>query len=222
MGARPVKEDVEGTVVGIVGDTRDESLSEQPEPAAFFPLDQVGVSGLTVVVRTAQRPESVGNTVRDAVRRMDRDLPVVRMTTMEDVVSQSVSAPRFYAFLLAIFSAAALVLAAIGIYGVLSYAVAARTREIGIRIAIGARRGSVVGMVLAGAARLAGIGLAAGLAAAFLVTRLLSRILFDVKPFDPATYAAVSAILFAVALLAALVPASRAARTDPMAALRQE
>jgi len=222
MGARPVREDVEGTVVGIVGDTRDESLSEQPEPAAFFPLDQVGVSGLTVVVRTAQRPESIGNAVRDSVRRADPDLPVVRMTTMEDVVSQSVSAPRFYAFLLAVFSIAALLLAAIGIYGVLSYAVAARTREIGVRIAIGARRRNVVGMVLAGAARLAAIGLASGLAAALLLTRLLSGILFGVKPFDPATYAAVSAILFAVALLAALVPARRASSVDPMTALRQE
>ncbi len=222
MGARPVKEDVEGTIVGIVGDTHDDALSEPPEPAAYFPLDQVGVSGLTVVVRAAQRPESVGSAVRETVRRMDRDLPVVGMTTMEDVVSQSVSAPRFYALLLAIFSATALVLAAIGIYGVLSYAVAARTREIGVRIAIGARRTQVVGMVLAGAARLAAIGLAAGLAAALLLTRLLSGFLFGVKPFDPATYAAVSAILFGVALLAALVPARRASSVDPMTALRQD
>jgi putative ABC transport system permease protein len=222
MGARPVKEDVEGTVVGVVGDTRDESLSEEPEPAAFFPLDQVGVSGLTLVVRTAQRPESVGTAVRDVVRRLDADLPVVGMTTMEDVVSRSVEAPRFYAFLLAVFSAAALALAAIGIYGVLSYAVAARTREIGVRIAIGARRRDVIGMVLGNAARLAALGLGAGLAAALLLTRLLSGILFDVRPFDPATYAAVSAILFGVALLAALVPARRASIVDPMTALRQE
>jgi putative ABC transport system permease protein len=205
-----------------VGDTRDESLSEEPEPAAFFPLDQVGVSGLTLVVRTAQRPESVGTAVRDVVRRLDADLPVVGMTTMEDVVSRSVEAPRFYAFLLAVFSAAALALAAIGIYGVLSYAVAARTREIGVRIAIGARRRDVIGMVLGNAARLAALGLGAGLAAALLLTRLLSGILFDVRPFDPATYAAVSAILFGVALLAALVPARRASIVDPMTALRQE
>ncbi|HET9795933.1 MAG TPA: ABC transporter permease [Thermoanaerobaculia bacterium] len=222
MGARPVKENVEGTIVGIVGDTRDESLSEEPAPAAYFPLDQVGVSGLTVVVRTVQRPETAGRAVRDAVGRMDADLPVVGMTSMEEVVSRSVSAPRFYAFLLAVFSAAALALAAIGIYGVLSYAVAARTREIGVRIAIGARRRDVVAMVLGGAARLAGIGLAAGLAGALLLTRLLSGILFGVKPFDPATYAAVSGILFAVALIAALLPARRASSIDPMAALRQE
>ena len=222
LGARPSSEDVEGTIVGIVGDTRDAALSEPPEPAAYFPLDQVAVSGLTVVVRTAQRPESVGTAVRDVVRRLDRDLPVVGMTSMEDVVSRSVEAPRFYAFLLAVFSAAALALAAIGIYGVLSYAVAARTREIGVRIAIGARRRDVVAMVLGNAARLAGLGLVAGLAAALLLTRLLSGILFDVKPFDLATYAAVSALLFGVALLAALVPARRASSVDPMTALRQE
>jgi putative ABC transport system permease protein len=222
MGARPVKEDVEGMVVGIVGDTHDEALSEDPEPAAYFPLDQVGVSELSVVVRTAQRPESVGTAVRDVVRRSDPDLPVVGMTSMEEVVSRSVEAPRFYAFLLAVFSAAALALAAIGIYGVLSYAVAARTREIGVRIAIGAQRRDVVGMVLRDAARLGAIGLAAGLAAALLLTRFLSGILFNVKPFDVATYAAVSAILFGVALLAALVPARRASSVDPMTALRQE
>jgi predicted permease len=222
LGARPSKDGVEGTVVGIVGDTRDAALSEDPEPAAFFPLDQVGVSGLTLVVRTEQRPESVGTAVRDVVRRLDPDLPIVGMTTMEDVVSRSVEAPRFYAFLLAVFSAAALALAAIGIYGVLSYAVAAQTREIGVRIAIGARRRDVIGMVLGSAARLAAIGLGAGLAAALLLTRLLSGILFDVRPFDPATYAAVSAILFGVAMLAALVPARRAAIVDPMTALRQE
>ena len=222
MGARPIKGDVEGTVVGIVGDTHDRSLAEDPEPAAYFPLDQVGVSGLTVVVQTARRPESIGAAVRDVVRRADPDLPVVGLTTMEDVVSRSIDAPRFYAFLLAVFSAAALLLAAIGIYGVLSSAVASRTREIGVRIAIGARPRDVVAMVLGGAARLAAIGLGAGLAAALLLTRFLSRILFDVKPFDPPTYAAVSAVLFAVALLAALLPARRAASVDPMAALRQE
>jgi putative ABC transport system permease protein len=222
MGARPIKGDVEGTVVGIVGDTRDTALSEDPEPAAYFPLDQVGVYGVTVVVQTARRPESIGTVVRDVVRRADPDLPVVGMATMEDVVARSVEAPRFYAFLLAVFSGAALTLAAIGIYGVLSYAVAARTREIGVRIAIGARRRDVVGMVLGDAARLGAIGLGAGLAAALSLTRLLSGILFDVKPFDLGTYAVVSAILFGVAMLAALVPARRASSVDPMTALRQE
>jgi putative ABC transport system permease protein len=222
MGARPIKGDVEGTVVGIIGDIHDQALAEPPEPAAYFPLDQVGVSGLTVVVQTNLPPESVGGAVRDVVRRADPDLPVAGMTTMEEVVSRSIDAPRFYAFLLAVFSAAALALAAIGIYGVLSYAVASRTREIGVRIAIGARPRDVLAMVVGGAARLAAVGLGGGLAAALVLTRLLSRILFDVKPFDLPTYAAVSAILFAVALIAALVPARRASTVDPIAALRQE
>ncbi|HET7453157.1 MAG TPA: ABC transporter permease, partial [Thermoanaerobaculia bacterium] len=112
MGARPIKGDVEGTVVGIIGDTHDRALAEPPEPAAYFPLDQVGVSGLTVVVQTALPPASIGAAVRDAVRRSDPDLPVAGMTTMEDVVARSIDAPRFYAFLLAVFSAAALALAA--------------------------------------------------------------------------------------------------------------
>ena len=222
LGARPGTDEVEGTVVGIVGDTRDSALGEDPQPAAYFPLDQVAVNGLSIVVQTAQRPESVAGTVREIVRRLDPDLPVVGMTTMEDVVSRSVARPRFYAMLLLVFSLGALVLAAVGVYGVLSFSVSRRTREIGIRIAVGAERGDVLRMVLGGAAWLSLAGLAAGIAAALVLTRLLSGILFDIRPFDPSTYAEVSALLFAVALAAAYVPASRASSIDPIAALRNE
>jgi putative ABC transport system permease protein len=222
LGARPSSDDVEGTVVGIVGDTRDSALAEDPEPAAYFPLDQVGVSGLTIVVRTGQPPESAAAAVRSVVARLDRDLPVVGMTTMDDVVTQSLARPRFYAFLLAVFSLAALGLAAVGIYGVLSYSVAERTREIGIRIAIGAEQTDVLRLVLGRAALLALVGLAAGLVASLLTTRLLSGILFGVAPSDPTTIFGVSAILFAVALLASYLPARRAAKVDPMTALRHE
>ena len=222
LGARPGTDEVEGTVVGIVGDTRDSALGEDPQPAAYFPLDQVAVSGLSVVVQTAQRPESVAGAVREIVRRLDPDLPVVGMTTMEDVVSRSVARPRFYAILLLAFSLGALVLAAVGVYGVLAFSVSRRTREIGIRIAVGAERGDVLRMVLGSAARLSLAGLAAGIAAAFALTRLLSGILFDIRPFDPTTYAEVSALLYAVALAAAYVPAFRASSIDPIAALRNE
>ena len=160
--------------------------------------------------------------VRNVVRELDRDLPIVGMSPMEDVVGRSVARPRFYAFLLAVFSGTALLLAAVGIYGVLSYAVAARTREIGVRMAIGAARRDVVGLIVGRAARLAAIGLAAGVAAALPLTRLLSGILFGVRPFDPATYAGACAILFLVAVGAALVPAYRASVIDPMRALRDE
>ena len=222
LGARPSSDEVEGTVVGIVGDTRDSALAEDPQPAAYFPLDQVGVSGLTIVVRTAQPPKAVAASVRSVVSRLDRDLPVVGMTSMDDVVSQSLARPRFYAFLLLVFSLTALGLAAVGIYGVLSYAVAQRTREIGIRIAVGAERKDVMAMILRRAALLALTGLGAGLVASLLSTRLLSGILYGVAPTDPATILEVSAVLFAVALLASYFPARRATRVDPMTALRNE
>lgn len=222
LGARPSKDPLEGTVVGIVGDTRDGALDEDPDPSAYFPLDQAVVGGVTVVVRTARAPESVAAAVRNVVRDLDRDLPVVGMSSMEEVVGRSVARPRFYAFLLAVFSGTALLLAAVGIYGVLSYAVASRTREIGVRIAIGAGRRDVLAMVVGRAARLAAVGLAAGVAAALVLTRLLAGILFGVKPFDPPTYAAACAILFLVAVGAALVPAYRASTIDPVRALRDE
>ncbi|MGH9442063.1 MAG: ABC transporter permease [Thermoanaerobaculia bacterium] len=222
LGARPSSDEVEGDVIGIVGDTRDSALDQDPRPAAYFPLDQVAVSELTMVVRTAQRPESIVAAVRETVRRLDGDLPIVGMTTMDDVVSRSVARPRFYAFLLLAFATGAVALAAVGVYGVLSFSVSRRTREIGVRIAVGAARRDVLLMVLGNAARLSLFGLAAGTAAAIFLTRLLSGILFDVKPFDPATYAAVSALLFGVALVAALVPALRASSVDPMTALRDE
>lgn len=177
---------------------------------------------LHVVARTRLDPASMTDTFRAAVRSVDADLPIARVATLKDVVSESVAQPRFAMLSLGAFGAIALLLASIGMFGVISYSVSQRTREIGVRMALGARRSSVLAMVLAQGLRLAAMGIAIGVIAALAVTRLMSRFLYGVRPSDPATYLALSALLAAVVLLATLIPARRAAAVDPMAALRQE
>jgi ABC-type antimicrobial peptide transport system permease subunit len=153
---------------------------------------------------------------------MDPTLPIVNLRSMTDVFDESLSRPRFLAQLLGVFAGLALLLAAIGTYGILSYSVTERRREIGIHMALGATRGNVLGMVLGQGMRLTIAGLVAGLAAAFVLTRLLQSQLFNVKPSDPMTIASVAAVIAAVALAACYIPASRATRVDPMVVLRDQ
>ena len=177
---------------------------------------------MNIVVRSDLPFESLGPQIRRVVQSMDSTLPIVKLRTMEDVFGASVSRPRLLAQLLGIFAGLALLLAAIGTYGILAYTVTERKKEIGIHMALGATRGNVLGRILGQGMRLTGVGLVVGLVAAFGLTRLLQTQLFNVKPTDPATMAAVAGVISLVAFVACYIPANRATRVDPMVVLRDE
>ena len=177
---------------------------------------------MQIMLRSALPATALQASIANAVREADPSLPIIRLRHMEDVFQESVRRPRMLMQLLAGFAGLALLLAAIGTYGVLSYMVTQRRREIGIRMALGAERGRVLRTVMGQGLKLTGVGLVAGLAAALALTRLMETLLFDVRPNDPATLAAVAALITAVAAAASLVPAFRATRVDPMVALKDE
>jgi putative ABC transport system permease protein len=211
-----------GEVIGIVGDVKDAGLNEAHPPQIFLPFRQWPVSFMTVVMKTSVPPLSLSDAARAQVSAVDPSLPVSNIATLDAVVAKSISQQRFYMLLLSIFAAVALVLAAIGIFGVLSYAVSQRTREIGIRMALGAREGSVIGLIVRQAMILVVGGIAAGTLAALFLSQTMTKMLFDVAPTDPTTFAAVAGVLLAVALFASYLPARRATRVDPVIALRAE
>jgi len=218
-------------VVGIVANVNDGALADEPQPhvyvlylqlpAAFFEGDNQ-LRAMNIAVRAAQDPAASTSAVTGQIHSLDPDLAIARVRTMDQEVNASVAGPRFNTSLLAIFSIAALFLAAIGIYGVLAWSVTQQRHEIGVRIALGAQRRDVMRLVLAHGARLALVGIAIGLLAAFGLTRLMASLLYGISASDPFTFAAVSAVLFVVALLACYIPARRAMRVDPMVALRHE
>ncbi|HEU4618324.1 MAG TPA: FtsX-like permease family protein, partial [Gammaproteobacteria bacterium] len=213
------------TVVGVVGTVRQMGLDEAPYPAIYVPMMQLRADSFMwpryLVVRTEGDPLALATAVRRAVWNVDPDQPV-NIRTMSDVVDDQLANRSTQLTLLAGFAALALLLAAIGLYGVLSYSVARRTSEIGLRMALGAERASVVGSIVGNALLMAVFGLVLGLAASFALSRLLASFLFGVTPTDPATFAAAAAALVLVALLASYVPARRAAEVDPATALRTE
>jgi putative ABC transport system permease protein len=211
-----------GRIVGVVGDVKDSGLDEANPPEIYLPLRQWPVSQMAVVVRTTTPPGMLTETVRTEVHAVDPNLPLSNVRTLDEIVAKSISQPRFYMTLLAIFAGVALALAGIGIFGVLSYAVAQRTREIGIRMALGARESNVVSLVVRQAMTLALVGVGLGTVAALLLSQTMTRMLFSVKPTDPITFGAVAAVLIGVALLASYMPARRATRVDPIVALRAE
>ena len=211
-----------GEVVGIVGDVREHGLDEDYPAEIYLPMRQWPVAQMTMVVRTAVAPLSIADQVKQAVKELDPNLPVSNIRTVDEVVAESIAQPRFYMLLLATFASVALALAAIGIFGVMSYTVSQRTREIGIRMALGARETSVVSMVVRQAMRLAITGLALGVVTALALSRTMTTLLFDLSPTDPLTFATVAAILGVVAFFASWLPARRAANVDPMVALRAE
>jgi putative ABC transport system permease protein len=209
-------------VIGVVGDARLVSLDGEVRPTVYYPHNRTAYSALTVVVRASLDPASLTSAVVAQVREMDPQQPVANIRTMEGVIGASVGQRRIVMLLAGLFAGVAPLLAAIGLYGVLAYLVAERTREIGVRIALGAQRGAVLGMIIRRGLTLTVMGAAAGLAGALALTRLMRSLLFQVTPSDPSTHGAVILVLVAVALLASLIPAWRATRVDPVVALRQE
>jgi len=209
-------------IVGIVGDVKQYGLAQPSTLQTYDPYLQMPFSGVTLVVRTENNPASLSGAIRSEVLAIDREQPVSRIRTLDQIISGSVQQQRFLMLLLGVFAAVALILAAVGLYGVMSYAVTQRTHEIGIRMALGANAGNVLRLVVGHGMMLAMIGVAIGLAGAFAVTRLMATLLFSVSTTDPVTFAGISVLLTGVALVACLGPAHRATRVDPMVALRHE
>jgi putative ABC transport system permease protein len=218
-------------VVGVVGDVKLDSLDEmRPSATLYFPLDQVSVPAaggwrsfpMTLLVRSRSGSGELASSVSNAVHEVDRDIPLVDISTMDELVENSLSQQRFNMLLLGAFAALALLLAAVGIYSVLSYSVKRSVREIGIRLALGAPVGEVLRMVVLEAMKPTLLGVAIGAAGALALGRVLSSLIFGVRPTDPVTFVAVAALLAAVALVASIVPAYRATKVDPMVALRYE
>jgi predicted permease len=213
------------TIVGVVADVRERGLEADLKPGVYLPVQQVP-NGWNVpkqlAIRTAMDPLAIAQSARAAIWAVDRDQPISDLRTMDDIVDLEVADHRQQTTLLGSFAVLALVLASLGIYGVLSYAVAQRTREIGVRMALGAGTGHVTRMVVGQGLGLAALGMAIGAAAALALTRSMTKLLVGVQPADPAIYAGVALLLMSVALVACYVPAARAARVDPMIALREE
>jgi len=214
------------TVVGVVGSVRDNALDRTPDSEVYVPAAQQPARAMTLVVRSSGPPaagvESLAEPLRAAVWAVDREQAISQVVPVEELVSGSLAPARFLAGLLGAFALLALVLAVVGVYGVMAYSVGRRTREIGVRMALGARPGDVLGLVLRQGAVLAGLGLVVGLLVAYTLTESLGSLLFGVSPHDPATFAVVAAVLAASVLAASALPARRAARVDPAVALEEE
>jgi putative ABC transport system permease protein len=221
---RPGFQDPWRTIVGVVEDVKNAGLDRGVGTEIFLPYKQGGFAGPAIyfAAHTSGDPAALISAARNAIREVDPALPLSQVKTMDDVLAGAKSRPRFLTTLLGLFSGTALLLAAVGLYGVISYSVTRRTSEFGIRMAMGAERGDVVGLVLKQALTLAAIGVVAGAIGALVLTRLIRGLLFGVSSFDPMTFAAMAAVLLAVTALACVVPARRATKVDPLVALRYE
>jgi putative ABC transport system permease protein len=215
-------ENVPSEIIGVVGDVKHVGLDSEVRPMTYWPHPELPIGSMTLMVRTSGDPMSLVSALRNEVKAIDKDLPLSDVRTMEQLLAASTARSRFLAVLLAIFAALALTLACVGIYGVMSTTVSQRVREIGIRMALGARQADVVRMVVGQGMVLVGIGIAIGLTGALALTRLMSTLLFGVTATDPMTFASLAALLGVVALVACLVPALRATKVDPLLALRCE
>jgi putative ABC transport system permease protein len=208
--------------VGVVKDVLHDGLDSPAKPTIYLPFLQSTQTFMVTVVRTDIHPVGLASSVREAIAAVDKDQPVMLTRTMSDIFSDSVAQRRFNTALIVAFGALALLLTMVGVYGLMAYIVTQRMHEMGVRIALGADRADVMKLVLGRGVRLTVIGIAFGLAMALVLTRFLSKLLFNVSHTDPATFVAVSVCLGAVALLASYIPARRAMQVDPMVALRYE
>jgi putative ABC transport system permease protein len=211
-----------GQIIGVVDDVRDQTLDQPPTPTVYYPHAHLTYNRMVLVVRTRGNPLGAPDSIRHVIRNIDPAQPIADVRTMEELISDTFSRQHFSTLLLAGFSGASLLLAAIGIYGILAYSVSERTREIGVRVAIGATPGRVMALIVSAAVPAVIGGIATGIAGALALSGLLGGMLFHIGPRDPLTFAAVPAILAVVALLSAYLPARRAARLDPMTALRAD
>jgi predicted permease len=210
-------------VIGVVKDVRQNDFIAQPKMQMYFTYRQLkDLAANALVVRTSVEPMSLASSIRNAIWAVDKDQPVANIDTMDHIVSEAIARQRFSMLLLGIFAGLALVLAAVGIYGVMSYSVAQRTHEIGIRMALGARRADVLQMTVKQGLKLVGAGMMLGLVAAFLLTRVLASLLYGISATDPITFVGISLVLLAVAILASYIPALRATKVDPIIALRAQ
>ena len=209
--------------MGVVGDVRQRGLNIPPRPCVYRPqaFSFLGGGG-NLVIRTSSAPRSLAEGVRKAVLAVDPSQPIANVRTMEGVMAASFAQRRFILILLGVFAGAALLLATVGLYGVIAYGVSQRVREIGVRMALGASRGNVLALVLRQGMKLGGIGVVVGVVGALGLSRVLVNMLYEVKPRDPSMFIGVSLLLLLVALLASWLPARRAARVDPLEALRHE
>jgi putative ABC transport system permease protein len=210
------------TVVGVVGDIKSDGFDAPTAPHIYLPVRQSPGYASVVFLRSAGNPEALGESIRHEVQSIDPNIPVFSVRTMDQVIARSMAERRFALQLLGIFAGVALLLAAIGIYGVMAYSFSQRTHEIGIRIALGAQRLDIFRMAVGEGMQLVAIGLVIGLVGAAALTRSVRSMLFDVSPADPITFAGISLTLAGVAFLACYVPAQRATRVDPLVALREE
>jgi putative ABC transport system permease protein len=218
----PVNGVVSREIVGIVGNIHDVSLGKDPGPMLYVPYAQAPLYGGEIVVKSTLSASAVVGAIRSVTHSIDKNLPVTDIAQLPDVLNASVAQPRFRTLLLGLFGAIALILAAVGIFGVISYSVSRRTHELGIRMALGAQPGSVVSMILRETLALTLIGIAIGVPCAVAAARLVTHLLFNVAPYDPATLTLVSLLLVAVGALASYIPARRAMKVDPVVALRCE
>jgi putative ABC transport system permease protein len=209
-------------IVGVVASVKNFSLEAEPKPEFYLPYDQYPPRAMTLVIRTGSDPTNIASSVRNEVRRLDKSLPIYSIKTMEQVVSESVAQQRLAALLIGVFACLALLLASVGIYGVMAYSVTQRTHEIGIRMALGAQPSNVLGLVLKQGMVLVIIGIVLGLGAALALTRVVSSLLYGVSATDPLIFASIGGLLALIALIAILIPARKATHVDPMVALRYQ
>jgi putative ABC transport system permease protein len=210
-------------VIGIVKDVRQNDLIAPPKMQMYLNYRQLkNIPANALVVRTSIEPTSLAGSVRNAIWSVNKDQTVADIDTMDHIVAEAVARQRFSMFLLGFFAAVALLLASVGIYGVMSYSVAQRTREIGIRMALGARRADVLQMTIKEGLKLVGAGMLLGLAAAFILTRVMATLLYGISATDPITFVGISLMLLAVAILASYIPALCATKVDPIVALRTQ
>ena len=222
VGRRLNLEGISRQIVGVAGDARYEGLGTEIGPQVYVPYSQSPYPGMRVVVRTSTDPMSLTGSIREQIQSIDSEEGPMRVATMNQLLAASVAQPRFNAFLIGLFAIIAFALAAIGVYGVISYDVSQRTSEIGIRLALGAQVADIYRLILRHGALLTLTGLLLGLAGAVGLTRFLTTLLFEVEPTDLATYALVSGMIVLVSLAACVVPSRRATKVDPLEALRHE